>query len=201
MAEVPILDFPAAANATAADPIATIQGGFQRRITPAQISALHEAKPDPHPQYEQRGDSVVLFGSGDTIVALDVAPTIITGFTDSIVYGTADPGQADPVGGLISIENPGIYDVDVYVHGQIAVLGVKEEEIALVLASDGPLGNGVLWVDEVATDKVDDRCFTGHLTRRVIGGLPFNLWLELNATTSFGAFLLIDLNFEVHQVG
>ena len=137
---------------------------------------------------------LLLYGTA-TVGSVGSGGNYITNYAES---GQASPVPGifvDPVTGIITLPEAGVYEVTLWVIGQQGN-DTKEESMFLQIEVGGVLSNAAVF--DIATDKTDYRSFTAVITRSETAGTQ--LRLRMRATSGTGTFSIENTSFQVTRL-
>ncbi len=153
---------------------------------------------DPHPQYRQKGPSMLLGGTVDSFT-LNSTDSKLVNYSLSAQWDWPDDLDIDPVSGEITIPEDGIYTFTAHVLGDQGN-DTKEEWIELKMDKAGGSSPGRQRIDilEVPTDKTSGRCVQATYTRPAYIDEVYSLWMW--ASAGLGTFSVEATTFEIRKI-
>ena len=133
-----------------------------------------------------------IYGGADNLTVNTTTRPIVN-YAESFEFG--NDFSADPVAGILTVNDNTVEQIQFFVYGTQGN-DTKEHMMRLLIrVTDAPSINGdyVVALFDVATDKTDERLFSGTITRRLPVGTK--LQLCMNASADMGLFTILSCSF------
>ncbi len=153
---------------------------------------------DPHPQYQQKGVSMLLGGTTDNFT-LNSSDSKLVNYSQSAQWHWPDDNDIDPTNGEITIPEDGIYRHTFQILGDQGN-DTKEEWIELRLDISGGPTPGRTRADilDVTTDKTSGRSLKTTFSRPRYANEVVSLWMW--ASSGLGTFSVEATTFEIIKI-